>query len=136
MEEGGCVCVCGGGWHSGRGGVTSKPTSKGINNCFCWFCCCDTDRRSSKWRAGSFDLRQPSWRGLLLSAAEQRGAGPLIKVPFVLIFPFAQGRPADREKSCRGGGTTPSSGDNFLLLLHLQKTEMVRKSNERAAWRS
>lgn len=59
-----------GGKHSGRGGVTSKPTSKGINNCFCWFCCCDTDRRSSKWRAGSFDLRQPSWRGLLLSAAD------------------------------------------------------------------
>lgn len=64
------------GVHSGRGGVTSKPTSKGINNCFCWFCCCDTDRRSSKWRAGSFDLRQPSWRGLLLSAAEQRETGP------------------------------------------------------------
>lgn len=74
-EEG--IWVGGWGWgHSGRGGVTSKPTSKGINNCFCWFCCCDMHRQSSKWQAGSFDLRQPSWRGFLPSAAQQREARP------------------------------------------------------------
>lgn len=63
------------GGHSGRGGVTSKPTSKRINNCLCWFCC-ETDWQSSKWRAGSFDLRQPSWGGFLPSAAQQRERRP------------------------------------------------------------
>lgn len=104
------------GGHSGRGGVTSKPTSKGINNCFCWFCFCDTDRRSSKWRAGSFDFRQPSWRGLLLSAAEQSERSPLIKVLFVLIFSFAQGVPTEREGSYRElGRSSPPGTVSFSL---------------------
>lgn len=114
------------GGHGGRGGVTSKPTSKGINNCFCWFCCCDTDRRSSKWRAGSFDFRQPSWRGLLLSAAEQRERGPLIKVLFVLIFPFAQGRPTEREGSYWEVGRCPPPGDNSFPFCGLKSRRRVQ----------
>ena len=39
-------------------------------------------------------MRQPSWRGLLLSER----SGPLIKVLFVFIFSFAHGGSTDRER--------------------------------------
>lgn len=45
---------------------------------------------------------------------------PLIKVLFVLIFSFAQGRHAEQERSCRRVGAMLFSKDWILLLLHPQ----------------